>query len=104
MPFVETYSVKFWNGNLHPHVNPRGWPDMTLSVPTSNDQAKTFPDGSGLNLEITLEHSFCGWNFTENGHTPGAGSLKISRTWQSEVQDHRVYSSKSLLSAPQPVT
>jgi hypothetical protein len=46
---------------------------------------------------FTLGHSFCGWN-AAIGHTPGNGSLVIARE-ESEVRDHRVYSSNSLISA-----
>ena len=57
MPFVETYSVTFSNGNLIAHVNTRNWPDMVLSAPTPNDQAERFPDASGLNLKMTRDRN-----------------------------------------------
>lgn len=53
MPFIETYSVRFANGNLHPHVNLRGWPDMLVSAPTPDDQAQSFVDAWGRVLRIT---------------------------------------------------
>jgi hypothetical protein len=65
------------------------------------------PFGTGPFVEVdpplfTLEHSFCGWNFRNNGHTVGAGFLRINRPpierapWPLEVRDHRVYSSDTL--------
>lgn len=54
---------------------------------------------------FTLEHSFCGWSFAQNGHTPGCGGLSIRRTWRPDVpQDHRVYSNNALTHAAVPAT
>lgn len=62
-----------------------------------------FPNGTDGVVDppiFSLEHSFCGWNAEANKHTPGSGSLKILRTWQSDVQDHRVFSNNALPSFP----
>lgn len=61
-----------------------------------------FPNGTDGVVDppvFSLEHSFCGWNAMTNGHTPGCGWLKIHRSWQPEVQDHRVFSSNALASS-----
>lgn len=53
MPFVETYSVNFGNGNVHPHVDLHGWSDMALFPPTPDDTAQRIPDPSGYIFRIT---------------------------------------------------
>src|SRR5829696_6726487 len=53
MPFVQIYAVRFRNGNLHPHVNPKGWPDMVYSPSTASNQAQRIPHPQGLTLKIT---------------------------------------------------
>src|SRR3954465_11732106 len=55
MPFQETYAVDFFNGNLKPHVNVLGWPDMRLSTWTSSDRAERIPEPMGLTLAITRD-------------------------------------------------
>lgn len=66
-----------------------------------------FPNGTDGVVDppiFSLEHSFCGWNAETNDHTPGSGTLKIYRSWQPEVQDHRVFSSDAIASYPGQVT
>jgi hypothetical protein len=66
-----------------------------------------FPNGTDGVVDppvFSLEHSFCGNKAEDNKHTPGSGSLKILRTWQSEVQDHRVFSNDALISYPGQLT
>jgi hypothetical protein len=55
MPFVETYSVDFSNGNLHPSVNVLGWPDMVWSQlrATLDDIPELIPDASGITLRMS---------------------------------------------------
>jgi hypothetical protein len=45
MPFTKIYDVNFSNGNLHPHLNLKNWPNMKLTS-TSN------PAPEGLVLEV----------------------------------------------------
>jgi hypothetical protein len=57
MPFVETYSVDFSNGNLHPSVNPLGWPDMVFSQSgLPDDLSEHIGDQFGITLRMTREH------------------------------------------------
>jgi hypothetical protein len=52
MPFVETYSVDFSNGNLHPSLNQRGWPDMVFRQ-TAEGHSERIADASGITLQMT---------------------------------------------------
>ncbi len=69
-----------------------------------------FPDGTDGVVDppiFTLEHSFCGWGWDtlEDAlkHNPGAGFLKINRTYPPhEVWDHRAYSTNKLRGAEPP--
>lgn len=67
MPFNRNlYAVNFANGNLKPHVNPNGWPDMKEIVPTDplvepqHAVGESEPDAEGLNLSIRRRPSFAG--------------------------------------------
>jgi hypothetical protein len=52
MPPLLTYAVNFNNGNLHPHVNLNGWPDMQFS-PELAGVAEHSVDPYGLTMTFT---------------------------------------------------
>jgi hypothetical protein len=52
MPFIETYSVNFGNGNLLPSFDPHFWGAMTTSHPLSPEDLL---DPLGLTLTVTRD-------------------------------------------------
>jgi hypothetical protein len=48
-PPIEAYAVNFANGNLQPHFNPYGWPDVRLSAQTPGVTAAS-ADSKGYRL------------------------------------------------------
>ena len=55
-PPIEAYAVNFAAGNLHPHVNPYGWPDVRLSqqIPGTTTASS---DSKGYRLTCTANGS-----------------------------------------------
>jgi len=51
-PPIEAYAVNFAAGNLHPHVNPYGWPDVRLTQQTPGVTAAS-ADSKGFRLSCT---------------------------------------------------
>lgn len=51
-PPIEAYAVNFAGGNLHPHFNPYGWPDIRLSQQIAGATAAS-PDSKGFRLSCT---------------------------------------------------
>ena len=48
-PPIEAYAVNFAGGNLHPHVNPYGWPDVQISQQVAG-ATEALPDSNGYRL------------------------------------------------------
>lgn len=53
-PPIEAYAVNFAGGNLHPHVNPYGWPAVRISQQTYG-AAIASPDSKGYRLYCTAD-------------------------------------------------
>lgn len=57
-------------------------------------------EGASLGARFILEHNFCGWGNSINGHIPGSATLRILEPDGTERSDHRVYSSEAMTWQP----
>jgi hypothetical protein len=77
-PPIEAYAVNFANGNLQPHVNPYGWPNMQLTEQVEN-VTWALMDSGGWSLNCSASGAPLGNSLylvlPEPGHTVGPPTL-----------------------------